>query len=124
MTIYIIDDNEIDLIIGQKLLERRSSTFNIIVCQNPNLALKQILEETIQPDVILLDWFMPTLPAEEWLTQYSQQQKVNIPIYILTSSINPRDQQKAEKFKVVKGFFSKPLQQHHIDEILENSAKG
>lgn len=76
MTIYIIDDNAIDLIIGQKILEKTNSDFNIVVCQDPQLALQQILDGSVQPYVILLDWFMPVLPAEEWLKRYSEQQQI------------------------------------------------
>lgn len=120
MTIYIIDDNEIDLIIGQKMLERRNSDLHIEVCQNPELALEQILKGVIRADVILLDWFMPLMPAEQWLKRYSEQEQITIPVYILTSSVNPIDRQKAEAFAIVEGFFSKPLQQHHIDKILHH----
>lgn len=120
MKIYIIDDNEIDLIIGRKLLERRNDQLNIEVCQDPTLALAQIFNASIEPDVILLDWHMPVLNAQDWLTQYTEQLKASIPVYILTSSIDPKDRQRTEKFEVVKGFFSKPLNQGHIDEILKN----
>lgn len=118
MNICIIDDNEIDLFIGQKLLERSNRGFNIEVCQNPVIALEQILDEAIQADAILLDYHMSLLNAEAWLIQYTQQTDTAIPVFILTSSIHPRDKQKAEAFQVVHGFFSKPLQQHHIEQIL------
>lgn len=124
MTIYIIDDNEIDLIIGQKLLERRDKELNLQVCQDPVLALEQLLDGSIQPDVILLDWHMPLLNADQWLTRYNQHLGASIPVYILTSSIDPRDQQKVEVFEAVKGFFSKPLTQTHMDEILKNQGKS
>lgn len=119
MKIYIIDDNEIDLIVGRKLLERRDDQLSISVCQDPTLALEEISNASIQPDVILLDWHMPVLNAQDWLTRYTQQLKASIPVYILTSSIDPRDKQRIEEFEVVQGFFSKPLNQAHIDEILK-----
>lgn len=124
MTIYIIDDNEIDLIIGQKLLEKRNKELNLQVCQDPVLALEQLLDASIQPDVILLDWHMPLLNADEWLARYTKHLDGSIPVYILTSSIDPRDKQKAEEFGVVKGFFSKPINQTHMDEIFQNQTHG
>lgn len=121
MNIYIIDDNEIDLIIGRKLLERKNNQLKIEVCQDPALALAQISNTSIEPDVILLDWHMPILNAAEWLARYIEQSNASIPVYILTSSIDPRDRKKTEKFKIVKGFFIKPLTDHHIDKILKNN---
>lgn len=121
MNIYIIDDNEIDLIIGQKLLERKNDQLNIEVCRDPVLALEQILNASIQPDVIILDYHMPILNAEGWLTRYTEQLKVPVPVYILTSSIDLRDKQKVEKFDVVQGFYTKPLTDNDIKEILKKN---
>lgn len=121
MKIYLIDDNEIDLIVGRKLLEKSNSQFNISVCQDPVLALEEILSASIRPDAILLDWRMPVLNAQDWLSIYSKEKReTSIPIYILTSSIDLRDKQKAEEFEAVQGFFTKPIKQDHIDEILKN----
>lgn len=121
MKIHLIDDNEIDLIVGRKLLERSNKQFKISVCQDPVLALKEILNASIQPDAILLDWRMPLLDAQDWLSIYIKEKRdSSIPIYILTSSIDLRDKKKAEKFEAVQGFFTKPIQQHHINEILKN----
>lgn len=122
MNIYIIDDNEIDLIIGQKLLERKNDQLNIEVCRDPVLALEQILNASIQPDVIILDYHMPILNAEGWLARYTEQLKVPVPVYILTSSIDLRDRQKAEKFDIVQGFFTKPLTDNDIKEILKKNS--
>lgn len=121
MKIYLIDDNEIDLIVGRKLLEKSNNHFNISVCQNPVLALEEILSASIRPDAILLDWRMPVLNAQDWLSIYSKEKReTSIPIYILTSSIDLRDKMKAEEFEAVQGFFTKPIQQHHIDIILNH----
>lgn len=108
MTFYIIDNNETDLFVCQKLLERRNRYFIIEVCQNPVLALDQLLDEAIHPDVILLDWYMPALNADEWLACYMQLIDVSTPVYILTSSIDPHDELKAGRFKTVKVFFPNP----------------
>lgn len=118
MQIYIIDDNEIDLIIGKKILENRDNTLSISVCQSPVEALIHLENGTMQPDVILLDWYMPELHAEDWLTRFTEELDGPIPVFILTSSINPRDKQQAEKFGVVKGFFTKPLSQSDVEIML------
>lgn len=123
MNIYLIDNNEIDLLIGKKLLEYRDASVSTTVCQSAVKALLDLMHKTIQPDAILLDWHTAELSAEEWLTYYSSQIDQQVPVYILTASIDPRDRQKAEQFEVVKGFFTKPFSQSDIDYLLSASSK-
>lgn len=118
MKIYIIDDNEIDLIIGKKILENKDHSLHISVCQSPVEALAHLENGDINPDAILLDWYMPELAAEDWLLRFTKEQDRAVPVYILTSSIDPKDKQQAEKFDVVKGFFTKPLSQSDVEILL------
>ena len=52
---------------------------------------------------------------------FSEEIKNQISIYLVSSSINPRDLNKAKENKYVKGFISKPLDRETILAIEENN---
>lgn len=71
------------------------------------------------PDAVLLDLNMPRMDGWEFLTHYPTvlNDASNIPVVILSSSINKADREKSETFSCVKGMFSKPLTEMHLREI-------
>ena len=63
---------------------------------------------------------MPSMTGWEFLDifqQYSKEVRNLYNIYILSSSVNPYDKDKAERHPHVSGFISKPLSQTSIEKI-------
>ena len=72
----------------------------------------------LQPTILFLDINMPTLTGWEFIELYvkfSEEVKNEISIYMLSSSVDHNDQQKADTMLSVKGFMTKPLQ---LEEVL------
>ncbi|MBK9525604.1 MAG: response regulator [Bacteroidetes bacterium] len=72
------------------------------------------------PAILLLDINMPTMTGWDFLEKYEeldQRVKEQISIYILSSSVDPRDKEKADNNKYVKGYLEKPLQVDVIKKI-------
>ena len=62
--------------------------------------------------ILFLDINMPGMDGWEFLEEYekfSDDLKKQISIYMLSSSVDHRDKNKADAYKDVKGFISKPL---------------
>jgi len=55
----------------------------------------------------------------EQYEKFSEEVKNQISIYILSSSVDPRDKDKAEANKYIKGFISKPLEEETVLSIAE-----
>lgn len=72
---------------------------------------KEFVKE-VQPTILFLDINMPEINGWQFLEQFenfSDHLKDNITIYMLSSSINYSDIEKAKANKLVKDFISKPL---------------
>ena len=121
--VLIVDDNEIDLFINQKVLEFNDFASEIVNLQSGQRAidyLNEISEEEI-PDVILLDLNMPLVDGFRFLLEFSKMSapiREKAAIIILTSSYNLRDKEKIAVNPDVKLFLSKPLTDEKLEQII------
>lgn len=123
--LLIIDDDDINIFIMIKTIEKTGYDVDMISKWDGKLAL-QYLKDLIAnneqlPDLIFVDINMPVMGGWEFLEQYEKLNiDKNIEMFMLSSSIYDIDMVKAKTFKVVKGFISKPLSIAHMSEIFED----
>jgi len=127
--VMLIDDNEIDNLINQKMIEASDICDNIFVHSGAKGAiefLKNIEKlakgplELYLPEVIFLDIDMPLMDGFQFLDEFdklSDTVKNNCKIIMLTSSLNPQDMSKAKKNKYVLKYLNKPLTQDNLKKI-------
>jgi len=70
-----------------------------------------------QPDILFLDIFMPNMNGWEFL-QHLEEKKVAVKVYMLSSSVDKNDQDRARKYSIVQDFISKPLSYKTLKEVL------
>ena len=73
------------------------------------------------PDVILLDIRMPGMTGFEFLDELLKgdtQPFEHTAIYVVSSTLDPRDIDKANQYTLVQGFRSKPLTEEAIAELI------
>lgn len=76
--------------------------------------------DAIIPDAIFLDINMPRIDGWEFLEEYAKIEVLKSPIIImLSTSMNPDDEQRAVMNPLVKGFKNKPLTEEHLKELQE-----
>lgn len=126
--VMLIDDNEIDNLINQKMIEAANLCENIYTHTGAKSAIEFLknLEKMADsvndffPELIFLDIDMPLMDGFQFLDEFeklSNDTKGKIQIVMLTSSINPQDMSKAKKYPYVKGYINKPLTQENLEKI-------
>ena len=72
------------------------------------------------PDCIFIDLYMPRFDGWDFLNRFQniyQSLKKNIKIYVVTSSIDPRDVDRSKLYPFVTTFISKPVMKDVFDSI-------
>lgn len=123
----IVDDDRSNNLICEFALRRFANDLEVKTFLDPEIALRYIEDEyshttVLSPTVLFLDINMPILTSWDFLEvfeSFDSELKQQFSIFILTSSIDHRDQQKAEANLLVEGFLSKPLSTKIINELFD-----
>jgi CheY-like chemotaxis protein len=117
---YVVEDDRITAAINKVIVKKDLHCQVVQTFVNGQLAFDQLVAaaQTGQP-LILLDLNMPIMDGWEFLEAFgtlslAQQQ---VCVFILTSSINPEDIEKATHYQEVRGYFSKPLDKPNVERM-------
>lgn len=126
MKIWIIDDDEIFRMITTINLQKIDHTIQyelFINGRDPIDALhKLVSDKNPVPDIILLDINMPVADGWSFLDGYDhfpQTIRSEIDLYICSSSIDPKDRERAGRNNNVIAFQEKPLNNLFLKEAIQ-----
>ncbi|MEN9640417.1 MAG: hypothetical protein RLZZ262_2286 [Bacteroidota bacterium] len=128
---HLVDDNDIDLAVNSKLLELSGISKNITTYNGATTFLDAIESKQdqflAQKNIVLLDIMMPRINGFDCLDRLSampaELQSV-IRVYMLSSSIDRKDIQRAESYALVEKVLEKPLDIYVLQNYLRNMDVG
>jgi len=112
LRILLAEDNDGDVFLVRRALEKNQVAHELIVARNGEEAWK-LLEaaadlQSPPPDLILLDLNLPRFDGEQILTRLREKETLqHVPIIVLTSSDSQRDRDKAMNLGA-RIYFRKP----------------
>jgi len=122
--LMMIDDNTIDLYIASRLLSKNNIAKNILEYSSAVEALQYLQEHCDNteklPSIILVDIYMPIMNGFEFIDEYdklSSKFKDNCQVFMLSSSIDASDIDRAKNNANIKAFHVKPITLLLVEEI-------
>jgi CheY-like chemotaxis protein len=126
--VMLIDDNELDNFINEKILEANHFAKKIYVNTSAKGALEFLSniitmgDGAVQgyPEVIFVDINMPLMDGFQFIESFKKtlEEKIGHPkLVILTSSVYHEDKQKADEISKDIVFLNKPLTKDMLDKI-------
>lgn len=127
--IALVDDDHIFQLTASRTLKSTNIQHKILQFENGEEALNFIRDNVNHsenlPDYIFLDINMPYVDGWMFLEDYSSLKgKLDKPIsiFVVSSSIDPRDMSRAQKDSNVKEYVSKPVTKEKFIELLMKAA--
>jgi two-component system, response regulator len=115
--ILLVEDNENDIILTERAFKKCGADYPLVVVRDGVEALDFLFhrgnyahrDPKINPTIILLDLKLPLIDGFEVLRQIRADKKTSqIPVLVLTSSLEETDQEKSRELGANK-YYGKPV---------------
>ncbi|MFS4454601.1 response regulator [Maribacter sp. 2304DJ31-5] len=121
----LIDDDPIFIYGTKRIMKEMDFCESVIVYNNGQEALDGLLAISESgekvPQLIFLDLNMPIMNGWEFLDEFTKISN-NIfnktIVYIISSSVDPRDLEKVKNYKTVNNYILKPITPNDLESIL------
>ena len=124
-TILLVDDHEPTNIFNKLVIKSLDCAESVVVAEDGLQALEFLLKKVDGaypvPELIFLDVNMPRMNGWEFLEGYQKidtKQKGAVVIVMLTSSLNPDDQERANNIEDITGYAEKPLSRISLEKVI------
>ncbi|MUU78527.1 response regulator [Winogradskyella endarachnes] len=127
----IIDDDKIYVNLVRRIIETKKLCDHLLIFKDGKEGidyfetLLQNFDKEQLPEVILLDLNMPVMDGWEFLERFTKiKNKFNSPItlYVVSSSINAIDIEKAKSLSSVQNYLIKPVKIDELEAVFNKTA--
>jgi len=124
--VMFVDDNNIDLLIGRKMVQLTRFAAEVIAFNTTYSALEYLRASATQPEripaVIFLDLSMPITSGFDFLDLFGElpsEIRQTSKIVILTNSSDTRDMAQVAMYSIVADILKKPLNPVLLEDLKE-----
>ncbi|MRI01444.1 response regulator [Kriegella sp. EG-1] len=126
-TSCIIDDDDIFIYGTKRIIQEVDFCEEILVFNNGQEALAEFINLTESgkelPSIIFLDLNMPIMNGWEFLEEFTKIENNNkdkVIVYIISSSVDPRDLERVGNYEIIHNYILKPFSAKDLQSILVN----
>ena len=121
--VVLIDDSVADNFLHRMVIEDTGLVEEIVEFQYAEKALEYLRDREPPPvDLIFLDINMPRMNGFEFLEEYAklpEERQARMVVTMLTTSLNPEDEERARRCGTVKGYLTKPLMEEAFVALVQ-----
>lgn len=130
--VLCIDDDKITLVLCEMVIQKAKFANEVKTAANGKEGLTWFSNffndrkngiKTDPPTLIFLDLNMPVMNGWDFLEEYLMKYADRLPetkVVILSSTVNPEDFSRANRYDIVIDFINKPLTVEGLLELMEN----
>jgi CheY-like chemotaxis protein len=115
--IMLIDDDSLTNRLHHMIITKYNKNRRVVQFGSSTHALDYLKEN--KPDLILLDLNMPEIDGWTFL-KLLEEQKPDVDVVIISSTIDPAERTRAQSYRSVKDFLTKPLTYDKIKHLVDN----
>src|SRR3954454_17966921 len=119
-----VDNDEVYLFLIRKMIEKKYTTDKLLEFYNGLEAIefiKENIEDThLLPDIIFLDINMPVMDGWEFIESFKRiknEIRKPVTIYMVSSSVDDADIDRAKNIKEISEFICKPMTIEKVNDI-------
>jgi CheY-like chemotaxis protein len=126
-SVMVIDDDPDARMICELRLLHAKFCEKVIGCENGLKAIQYFTsqevmekEQQLVPEIIFLDLNMPVMDGWQFLEEFGSKYHQKFPqtaIFILSSTVDPHDAERASFDPLIMGFMTKPLTANHLERL-------
>jgi CheY-like chemotaxis protein len=123
--VIVLDDDKIQHFIIKKMLSKKAMFNDTLYADDGKTVLNFLAdhktEETILPQLLFLDLNMPVMNGWKFLESLAlmyNDLKRPLSVYILSSSVDPRDIKRTHKYEFIKSYLIKPISFKILEDII------
>lgn len=127
LLICVIDDDDIYRYTISKNLKALNLTSDMLVFSDREQAINFMTDNVGNPnqlpDIILLDINMPVMDGFQFMEEYVKLEPLiakEIAVYMISSSVNPQDIQRAKAVPEIADYLVKPINPTKLGAILQS----
>ncbi|WP_306014532.1 MULTISPECIES: response regulator [unclassified Allomuricauda] len=125
VNVFVVDDDDIYQFTIKVTLRSIPAVQSTSTFADGAEALEYIVvhqnEQDKLPDIIFLDINMPVMDGFQFMEEFAEllpSLKKSIKVYMVSSSMDPKDIKKAKRFEEISDYLIKPLNSKDIKEII------
>ncbi len=130
LVISVVDDDDIYKFTIKRTLDLLKLTKKVLMFSDGEEAI-DFLNDNIKntqtlPDIIFLDINMPVMDGFEFMEEFIKlkpKTDKKIIVYMVSSSVDPADLQRAKEISEISDYIVKPIEADQISEIVESLKK-